>query len=764
MNKANYKYLFVFCSCLFFLTTTRGQLANKGLVTAASNGVPTFVAFDEKHPVGSNEAEQVLWINLANNNPLISFSKTQEIIDKLGRKHEKYQQYYQGIKVEFAVYTVHYSPENKIIALSGEFAPIDTLSIIPTVNEEEALTTAETFLDSASTEFSVLEEMIISKNFNITENTYHLAYKFNINGQMVHVDAVNNIVMSSYSTIMNAANDACTRYSGTVQIATEFDGTNYILEDNTRGDGIVVYNNQDMQFLIESQNPLLIGEIKNIINFEDVDNDWCGGIWNNSNPDQDNAALDIFWDLQKIYDYFLQVHNRNSFDNQGSQIRAVTHVWFNNSQKNAYYIPTNGYGAINQPVMLFGDGMAWNDPNPDQPWASLDIVAHEFGHGISISAFGISPPNNTNSNNNEIGAISESLSDIWAAIIENWVVSNGLNDAPNDTDKDMWLLGEEFRTNPNFAPKGIRSMKSPKDPPFFHSDTYLYPAATWNTQSPHARGGVMNYWFYLLSEGGSGINDKGDSYNIQPIGIEKGADIIYLATIAYFTALVNYKGARQATLQAAKDLYGNCSIEAETVVAAWDAVAVPSGITLGGIFACGSDGQSGIYDNSKNVNVEITDDVIWANEVFACPGFSVVVKENSSTVFKAGEQILLGAGFKVERNATFKAYTFECANAANYRVSNTNVDIDEKESANNNSIPFEPIIFPNPTRDKIVVAQLINFIGGNIEIINLMGQIIFSQSIQNHQMSFNLSEHPKGIYLVKISSDKQQIIEKIVLE
>lgn len=77
---------------------------------------------------------------------------------------------------------------------------------------------------------------------------------------------------------------------------------------------------------------------------------------------------------------------------------------------------------------------------------------------------------------------------------------------------------------------------------------------------------------------------------------------------------------------------------------------------------------------------------------------------------------------------------------------------------------LSPTIFPNPTPNNINITQLNNFVSGNIEIINLMGQVIFSQSIQNHQMSVNLSAYNKGIYLVKISSDKQQIIEKIVLE
>lgn len=755
MNNANYKSLFIFCSCLLFVITARGQSANKGLVTAASNGVPTFIIFDNKHPAGSNEAEQVLLSNLANNNPLISFSKTQEIIDKLGRKHEKYQQYYQGVKVEFAIYTVHYSTENKITSLNGEFIPIDSISIIPSISEGEALITAQTFLGIKQINFYEFKEVVITKNFNSLENTNHLAYKLYLNGHIVYVDAVNNEIIGEINSAFEATNDACTRFSGLVQIATEFDGANYILEDNTRGGGIVVYNNQDFNFQTNFQT----GEVMNLVDFEDTDNDWCGGNWNNNSPNQDNAALDIFWGLQKVYDYFLQVHNRNSFDNQGGQIRAITHVWFEGTQKGAFYLPT-GYANLNHPLMIFGDGMSWNDPNPFEPFTSLDIVAHEFGHGISISAFGISPPKTTNSNNNEIGAINESLSDIWGAIIENWVVTNSLNDALNDTDKDTWLFGEEVRENIGLS-NGFRSMMNPKENPFFHSNTYLKPTSSWNSQSAYARSGVMNYWFYLISEGGSGINDNGDSYNIQAIGIEKGADIIYLSTIAYFTTLIDFKGARQATLQAAKDLFGNCSTEAVTVAEAWNAVGVPADTVPGGLFACGSDGMSGFYDNSSYVNVEITDASILSSEAYC--GIPVIVKENSYAVFKAKDQIFLGEGFKVEKNATFKAYTFECSNAANYRSSGNNFNNNEKSSITTNNFN-SPLFFPNPTLNNINITQLNNFVGSNIEIINLMGQVIFTKTINSDQLIVDLSRHPKGIYLVKISSDKEQVIEKIVLE
>ena len=42
------------------------------------------------------------------------------------------------------------------------------------------------------------------------------------------------------------------------------------------------------------------------------------------------------------------------------------------------------------------------------------------------------------------------------------------------------------------------------------------------------------------------------------------------------TSTTNYKGARDATIKAARDLYGATSSQCTTVVATWDAVSVPA--------------------------------------------------------------------------------------------------------------------------------------------------------------------------------------------
>ena len=98
----------------------------------------------------------------------------------------------------------------------------------------------------------------------------------------------------------------------------------------------------------------------------------------------------------------------------------------------------------------------------------------------------------------------------------------------------------------------------------------------------HYSSGVANHFAYLLAEGSGAKTINGVSYDsptsngktVTGIGREKLGQIWYRALTVYMTSSTNYAGARTATLNAAKDLYGAGSTEYNAVAAAWSAVNV----------------------------------------------------------------------------------------------------------------------------------------------------------------------------------------------
>ena len=69
-------------------------------------------------------------------------------------------------------------------------------------------------------------------------------------------------------------------------------------------------------------------------------------------------------------------------------------------------------------------------------------------------------------------------------------------------------------------------------------------------------------------------------------------------------------------------------------------------------------------------------------------------------------------------------------------------------------------IYPNPFGDKIFVSS---YNGGNIEIIDMVGKIVYDSKLSNGINEISTSHFPKGIYVVKIQNPDNSIqIFKIV--
>jgi hypothetical protein len=135
----------------------------------------------------------------------------------------------------------------------------------------------------------------------------------------------------------------------------------------------------------------------------------------------------------------------------------------------------------------------------------------------------------------------------------------------------------------------------------------------------HTNSGVQNKWYYLLTDGGEGTNDNGDSYNIEGIGIERSRMIAYLTLTSYATRQSNYAAIRKASLEAAEVLFGANSVECQTVARAWDAVGVSESIQgiVDGIspIAVNSNKSSQVYDlQGRMVNNQPTTPGIYIKD------------------------------------------------------------------------------------------------------------------------------------------------------
>ncbi len=477
-------------------------------------------------------------LGLDANNSLVLL---QALTDDIGMTHTRYAQYYKGVKVEGAQVLVH--EKNGIITtVNGNWVKDISGSVNPSITKASALALAKTHMPAKKYywEIPAMESMLkeIKNNPNATyypnaklvlaaqdytQNgaQYKLSYKLDIyaetkeNHKTIFIDATTGYLnyMLDGCHQGNANGIAETRYSGTQNILTDsISPTEYRLFDNTRGGSIHVLN---------ANNSFNFG---NAIEFTDSNN-----YWNNTNAQMNDAATDAYWGLQVSYDYFMQQHGRDSYDDSGAAILAYVHVsnnWFN--------------ASWNGQFIQFGDGN-------NNPLTHIDVAAHELAHGVTGTSANLIYAN-------ESGALNESYSDVFANAVEFFGQATGAD----------WLIGTA-----NFV---LRDMSNPKA--FGQPDTYL--GQNWDSIQyiVHTNSGVQNYWFYLLTDGDTGTNDNGDSYTVTGLGIDTSGAIAYRNLVYYLTPGSNYFDAREGAITSALDLYGTCSNAVLQTIKAWHAVGI----------------------------------------------------------------------------------------------------------------------------------------------------------------------------------------------
>jgi len=513
--------------------------------------LPNFIKLDPQQQM--RQENFVDWAVYAFNIPANSTFKPYKVeSDELGYTHTRHQQYYNGYPVE-ASQVISHLRDGKITMVNGDYYENFSANTSASLTEENALKSVLKKVNAAkymweNPNMEAHERMatnnpaftyypkgelvyVHKKGADYSANNMRLAYKFNVYAEIplyranVFIDANNGEILDEQNLICTAdvVGSANTKYSGTVVMTCDNASGPFRLRETGRGNGIQTY---------DLNNGTSTGSAVDFTN--------GSSNWNLSGADQ--AATDAHWGAEMTYDYFMQVHNRNSIDGAGALLRSYVH--YSNNYVNAFW---------NGTYMTYGDG---DISQGFDVMTGLDICGHEITHGLVSNTAGLG--------GGEAGALNEGFADIFGTSIEFFA-------RPSQND---WIMGADIMP----SGQGIRNMSNPNQ--LQQPDTYN--GTYWDGGGEvHINDGPSIYWYYLLCQGGSGTNDNSNAYNVAGITMAKASLIAFRGLTVYFTSNTNYTNARAYTIQAATDLYGNCSQELASTTNAWYAVGVGAAYTGG---------------------------------------------------------------------------------------------------------------------------------------------------------------------------------------
>jgi zinc metalloprotease ZmpA len=474
------------------------------------------------------------------------------VVDADGTQHVRYDRTYRQLPVLGGDFVVHLAKDGAYRSASRSTrAAISLSSVTPTVSAPKAADLAANALRAANLgetlkKLTAKPELVV----DALHGTPKLAWRTNAVAQdslgnpvarTVLTDARTGAQIDAWDSVETASGDGKSLYGGTVPLETTVSGSTYQLKDPTRGNTYTgdAANKTDLCILgiCLSRAPATL--------LTDADNHWGTG----TTADRSTAAVDAQYGTDVTWDYYKNVHGRNGIAGDGKG--SFNRVHYGNAYNNAFWDDSCF-------CMTYGDG----DGTQLGPLVSLDVAGHEMSHGVTSKTAALTY-------SGESGGLNEATSDIFGTLVEFY--------ANNSSDVGDYLIGEKI-VRSGFGKDALRYMDKPsKD----GNSADCWSSSVGNLDV-HYSSGVANHFAYLLAEGSGAKTVNGVSYNsptcnsssVTGIGRDKLGKIWYRALTVYMTSSTNYAGARTATLNAAKDLYGAGSAEYNAVAAAWSAVNV----------------------------------------------------------------------------------------------------------------------------------------------------------------------------------------------
>ena len=259
-------------------------------------------------------------------------------------------------------------------------------------------------------------------------------------------------------------------------------------------------------------------------------------------PTGDNATDEAYDGFGHTDSFFRSAYSRASVDNAGLPMEGTVH--YGDAYDNAFW---------NGARMVFGDG---DGEVFNRFTLSLSVIGHELVHGMTQYTTNLIYQGQS-------GALNESVSDVFGALVEQYT-------AHQTTDDASWLIGEGLFTD-LVQGTAIRSLKAPgtaydddvlgKDPQPDHMDAFIN--TTDDNGGVHLNSGIPNRAFYLTASSLGGF------------AWERAGQIWYdTITAGTLPADSDFARFAAATADAASARFGNGSAEHLAVTTAWQTVGV----------------------------------------------------------------------------------------------------------------------------------------------------------------------------------------------
>ncbi len=258
----------------------------------------------------------------------------------------------------------------------------------------------------------------------------------------------------------------------------------------------------------------------------------------------DIAVTEAYDGLGDTWRLYWEAYGRNSVDGRGLPLDATVH--YGQDYDNAFW---------NGRRMVFGDG---DGQLFNRFTISPSVIGHELTHGVTQYTANLVYQGQS-------GALNESVSDVFGALVEQFARGQRANEA-------SWLIGEGLFTAQVHG-VALRSMKAPGtayDDPVLGKDPQPADMAGFVTTDSDAGGvhlnsGIPNHAFYLAASTLGGY------------AWETAGQIWYDTLTGGLAATSDFAAFAQATARAAAVRFGGSSAEHTAVLGAWKTVGVLPG-------------------------------------------------------------------------------------------------------------------------------------------------------------------------------------------